>query len=400
MSNLWKIIGKTLLTLAIVLVAVNITCSVRIHADNGETVRVSSSKELKAAMNNTAVGTIIFRTQKYMTLTIKNNKAAAEKFLIIDAPNASITNKAVFAGINIINANSYTESVSGNKISLSNVWIKDGFTVSKNKKVNSLEIYSNYFSSPFYTLRKGAKIKSVTLIYTGETAPIESTYDATKRQLTMEYTNPFGYEQKNEITLDKRGQMINIKNLGDDLIELACDDIYTYDSNGNILSVTGLADFGDVVKNVYTGNKLQKKEVWNGVNDYTYDDNGRLIHSEFHGEQDSDGISYPINRIMDYKYDKKGRLLYEKYEDVESEYVVEISYTYNPKGFRTGYKEIITSQERDYSDPDFKRYTSVTESTFTYKYNKAGDLIMEKLVSGDDTKITKYKYDELGELIG
>ena len=85
MSNLWKIIGKTLLTLAIVLVAVNITCSVRIHADNGETVRVSSSKELKAAMNNTAVGTIIFRTQKYMTLTIKNNKAAAEKFLIIDA---------------------------------------------------------------------------------------------------------------------------------------------------------------------------------------------------------------------------------------------------------------------------------------------------------------------------
>lgn len=384
--------------LAIVLVAVNIICSVRAHADNGATDRVSSSKELKAAMNNADVGTIIFRTQKYMTLTIKNNKAAAEKFLIIDAPNASITNKAVFAGINIINANSYTESVSENKISLSNVWIKDGFTVSKNKKVKSLKIYSDYFSSPFYTLRKGAKIKSVTLIYTGETAPIESTYDAAKRQLIMEYINPYGYEQKNEITLDKRGQMISIKNLGDDLIELACDDTYTYDSNGNILSVTGLQDFCDV-KNTYSGNTLKKKEVWNGANDYTYDDKGQMIRAEFHGEQDSDGISYPINRIMDYKYDKKGRLVYQKFDDVESEYVIEVSYTYNSKGFRTGFKEITTSQERDYSDSDFKRYTSVTESIYTYKYNKAGDLIMEKIVSGDDTEITEYKYDELGELI-
>ena len=97
----FKNLGKIIMALAVVICAVVIANGVRVHADNGETVRVTNAKELTAAMKNAEVGTIILRTQVYQTITIKANKASKNQFLIIDAPNTVITNKAVFANINI-----------------------------------------------------------------------------------------------------------------------------------------------------------------------------------------------------------------------------------------------------------------------------------------------------------
>ena len=88
----FRTFGKLFMALAVVLFAVIAINTIRVKADNGETVRVSTAKELKAAMKNAEVGTIIFRTKAYQTVTIKSDKAAKSKSLIIDAPNTSFTN--------------------------------------------------------------------------------------------------------------------------------------------------------------------------------------------------------------------------------------------------------------------------------------------------------------------
>ena len=59
------------------------------------------------------------------------------------------------------------------------------------------------------------------------------------------------------------------------------------------------------------------------------------------------------------------------------------SYTYNSKGFITG----------------FYRNSSGYEEHYTYKYNKSGDKIKTVLKSEGTTKTYKYKYNELGEVI-
>ena len=53
---------KILLMFAVVIIAMAFV-KVPVNADTGKTVRVSSAKQLKAAMKNSEVGTIIFRTE-------------------------------------------------------------------------------------------------------------------------------------------------------------------------------------------------------------------------------------------------------------------------------------------------------------------------------------------------
>ena len=48
----FKNLGKIIMALAVVICAVVIANGVRVHADNGETVRVTNAKELTAAMKH------------------------------------------------------------------------------------------------------------------------------------------------------------------------------------------------------------------------------------------------------------------------------------------------------------------------------------------------------------
>ena len=128
-----KTLGMLLVVVAIVSSVLIIYGNISVYADNGETVRVSTEKQLKAAIKNADVGTIIFRTNAYINVKIKADENAKSKSLVIDAPHVNFTNKAVFSDINIYSANKYIESVSGNRISLSDSHITDGFFVSKKK---------------------------------------------------------------------------------------------------------------------------------------------------------------------------------------------------------------------------------------------------------------------------
>ena len=92
---------KTLTLLAMAIIALVMITRVQVRADDGKTVRVSTAKQLKAAMKDPEIGVIILRTQAYLDLTIKQTEAAKNKILIIDTPQAKITNKAVFVEIQI-----------------------------------------------------------------------------------------------------------------------------------------------------------------------------------------------------------------------------------------------------------------------------------------------------------
>ena len=387
-KKLFKSLGKLIAVLAVALTVIVIAGGVRVHADNGETVRVSTAKELKAAIKNADVGTIIFRTKAFLNVTIKADKAAKGKSLIIDAENAVITNKAVFADINIYSAKQYIESVSGNNISLSDAYMTDGLIVSKKKKVKSLTVYDSYDTFyTNYTIRKGAKISAIEWIYAGDESPVKSKYNKDKKQLTIEYTND-GCEHSYTAKFDKDGRMTKITSESN-WPEYNYIESTTYDSNGNAVKYTGEENSsGNYTTEItYSGDKMIKSvykgDYESGTYTYTYDKKGNVIRAEFYGTGSVDGDSYESASVWDYEYDKKGRLTYDRWEDPEYGNFYESSYTYNSKGFMT----------------ETFNNSSGSESVYKYKYNKAGDLVERKYSSEGFKETNSYEYDELGELL-
>ena len=383
-----KKVGMLFAIAALILTAVIIRGSIRVFADNGETVRVSTAKQLKAAIKRADVGTIIFRTEAYINVTIKADENAKTKSLIIDAPNVNFTNKAVFSDIKIRSAKKYIESVSGNRISIYDNDILDGFFVSKKKKVKKLTILNSYgeFRNN-YTLRKGAKIEELELIYTGEFYPVKSSYDKSKRQLTIE-----GFYYDDDciyiIKLDKNGRMVSI-DCESDSQESYYSELFSYDSNGNLVRIIGTDNmYGKFTKEItYSGN-LEQKSIYKGEYESTvyissYDENGRLAHREFTGEDSSYGEILVYSSINVFEYDKNGRLIYDRWDSVEGDTFYETSYTYNSKGFLTMLYD----------------NSSGSVTVYEYKYNKAGSMI-EFTQKFDGQKETQtYEYDELGDLI-
>ena len=342
-------IKKLFAVLAIVLTVMLICVPDRVQAASGKTVTVSSAKKLKSAMKKSNVGTIIFKTDAFGTLTIKNVKTAGDKKLIIDAENTDVTNKAVFAEIEIKGAKSYTEAVSGNNINLTGYidGDREGFCIAKKKTVESLKIYSDYFSSPKYTLRKGAKIKALTLIYDKGSALVESSFNAAKRQLTLKFDNAYDCYQSYVIKLDKYGRETAIK-CDSDGVEFYCDYTFKYDTNGNLTEWAGDSNMDPgLTKYTYSGDRLVKVESYGfaeSVIEYEYDSKGNLLKSFNHVDDSIDGQPFVSEHIEEYRYDDKGRVIYEKWEDYYSDgsnpeltrtYLREYEYTYDSKGNRT-----------------------------------------------------------------
>lgn len=383
-----KKVGMLFAIAALILTAVIIRGSIRVFADNGETVRVSTAKQLKAAIKRADVGTIIFRTEAYINVTIKADENAKTKSLIIDAPNVNFTNKAVFSDIKIRSAKKYIESVSGNRISIYDNDILDGFFVSKKKKVKKLTILNSYgeFRNN-YTLRKGAKIEELELIYTGEFYPVKSSYDKSKRQLTIE-----GFYYDDDciyiIKLDKNGRMVSI-DCESDSQETYYSELFSYDSNGNLIRIIGTDNmYGKFTKEItYSGN-LEQKSIYKGEYESTvyissYDENGRLAHREFTGEDSSDGEILVYSSINVFEYDKNGRLIYDRWDSVEGDTFYETSYTYNSKGFLTMLYD----------------NSSGSVTVYEYKYNKAGSMIEFTQKFDGQNETQTYEYDEFGDLI-
>ena len=382
--------GKIVLTFVLILFAVIAAGRVNVYADGGEMVRVSTVKQLKKAMKNPDVGVIILRTEAYTNITINPVKGSEEKFITIDAPNANITNKAVFAGISIGVVKSYTECASGNKIAIDGFVEKD-FVVAKKKQLESLTYIEASFAYPEYILRKGAKLNNLVLIYTGNDATEEFTYDAKKRLLTLE-TTAFDFDCAYVIKLDKSGRMVkNTCTIG--CVEFAHDYTFKYDKNGNLIKVSGRDNENGVftTTNTYENNLLTNMNFVNtsftalsGETRNTYDENGYLIHKDYHGIDSIDDQIFETGYSSDYMYDEKGRLLWMYHEDADTNYTYEMVNTYNSKGFLTETYE----------------NNGGGETVAKYKYSKAGDMIRMEYKSESGTQIYEYKYNEYGDLKG
>ena len=390
MSKALKNCGKLFLVLVMILASIWFVKSQNIHAAEGKTVRVSTAKQLKKAMKNPDVGTIILRTEAYLTITVKPEEAAREKFLIIDSKNVDLKNKAVFSGIEIQAVNRYTESVSGNKIRITG-YLDDqinGFIVSGKKQVKSLTLeYSrNYY--PGYVVRKGAKIEELVLVMNDQGAPAKLVLNAQNKTVTHNLKNQYGYYEKYKITIDKKGRISHAV-CESDGVEFAYDYVYKYDKAGNLVSISGRSNEEGDFTDTYTysdGNPVKRVlDDWDLFKyDYEYDSKGNLVHSVYFAEYSMDGQTSSSTDVCEYKYDENNRLTYKRKDNTDKDYFDEYSYTYDDKGFLT------EEYHNEYGLEFFKTYT----------YNKYGDMTAVKITSDGETVVNKLKYDKLGNLIG
>lgn len=376
----FKSLAMTACALVLVLFAVLFVSTVPAKADTGKTVRVSTVKELKSAMKKSGVGTIIFRTKAYLTVGIPNSKKTAGKELIIDAPNCVITNKAKFLNINILKAASYTEAVSGNLITLTGQFID--FTVAKKKSVEELTLCDPPLpdGNLGYTLRKGAKIKSLQLLYTQYEEPQWSEYNAKKRTVTHSFKNRYEIDETYIYKLDKYGRVISTQNPHP---EFGSYTTFKYDKNGNLITTASEDARGYIVETftydskgrALTSLSTEDDEFFN-KSTYTYDAKGRMTGLEF---EEAGGYKASETNT----YDSKGLLL--SSVSASSDHTSKNVYYYDANGLRI----------KTESTVDGKKST-----TYEYEYNKRGDLLKETWISTANTKMVYgYYYDELGELI-
>lgn len=372
--------GKTLLMSILVLIVVVFANRVPVSADYDVTVRVSTAKQLAAAIKNDKVETIILRTEADISITIKSNKDAYKKSLIIDAPRVHITNKAKFYTIIIQDANEYIENANNNVISLD---ADCNFTVAAKKTVKELTIYNpiNMEGALGYSVKKGGKIETINIRYTKNGDSIYQ-FNADLKQAIIKYTDTYGTEHNNLYTFDKYGRLTNVKDL---LGDFGPDVTFKYNNNGSLASIIEITGRGEQVTiynynskgyltDTYTecdGDLLSKQVI-------TRDSKGRILNINFYSSENG---KEPIASTS-YEYDKKGRII--KYSAIgDSGYYV--SYKYNSKGFVTQTKT---------------EYNGQLMSVEKMKYNKNGDMTQKTTINDTGDKyIMKYTYDELGELM-
>jgi hypothetical protein len=406
MKKTTKTVICSLLLVLSLIVPVFLSETVETEAASGKTIRVATEKKLKTALKNKKVDTIVFRSSTYKAITISSTKAKAKQ-IVIDAPNAEITNTAKFKKVELINAKKYTEAVSGNTIEAYN---GDVLVVAAGIKVKKLILSEPKYAN--YTILKNASIKSVVMADDGH----KSTFDKKTRTLVFDtigiwYSFDPDYYGTEEglvteefplhytAVLDKSGRILEstYKGWADDYR-----DEYKYDKNGNCIEHKrynlGYVEAPELVtyyEYVYEGNRVV--EVLDHHFDpdtvickYAYDKNGRLTGSSESGSYYSEDNSYT--------YDKNGLLvlsittkMWFENESLSSRKSWKNTYTYDKNG-------CLIKQEDDYTDEHFSRL-------YTYEYDKAGNMIhsVETTITymGDGTMESEpferwFEYDSLG----
>lgn len=352
------------------------------EAKQKKTVRVSTEEELNKAVKDSDVGTIIFRTQAYISITIKENKKAASKFLIVDAPNAVITNNAVFSYIYILKADGFLEKASGNSYELSTAQRID-FVIGKNATVNKLTFVNmDEISFTDYSIAKGGKLKELCFAANGVDMPVYSEFNSKKRTVCFRYKSGFGREMVVEYKVDKSGRIIS-KYCDDS--DFGCDYSYEYDSKGNLLRVISRSGKDEIITEYTYDSEArlisEKRTIDTDVSEtrYEYDKKGNRIKTEY----------FDNGTVTDYSaatYDKYGKMLTYEYAYPGSK--TTYTYKYDKNGFLVSLKYIQS-----------KKSQSDSASTTTYKYNKAGDLI-KSVCEYDGGKYEEtFKYDKYGNAV-
>ena len=395
MKKTLSVLSKVLLTVALVLMTFLLTGNIETKADTVDdsykTVRVSSSKQLKKALDDPSVDTIIFRTFKRTSLTIKANDNAKDKLIIIDAPNASIENKALFGEIQLVSISSYVENVSGNAIGVLRPSGIRSFKVAKKKTVEAIfYVTDSVFDQNLncYTLRKGAKVNNVWLSTYG-TESESSDYDEKNRVFSLKYTDSDGNARSYKLKLDKRGRIVSF--ISDATYNF--DYNYKYDKNGNTTLIYGSDDDdGNITfEKSYDGLFILKEDFESDVKKYgyaySYDDKGyKYPYKVDSYEASAEGeVAYSTY----YTYDSKGRIL-TKIEDYGEGNFYKTVTDYNSKGFMVKETSYCCTEDGEQAGESY---------IVSYEYNKAGDMISMTRLEGDQQYMEHYIYDDYGTLV-
>ena len=102
-----------------------------------KTVTVTNQKQLEAAIKNGATK-ITIKTAKNVKITIPASKNAAKATIVVDAKNATITNKATVKGLTVKDAKAFTESGKNNDIKITDT--KLTVTVAKASKGAEIQV--------------------------------------------------------------------------------------------------------------------------------------------------------------------------------------------------------------------------------------------------------------------
>ena len=401
MKKIFSNLPKILLAMMFVLAGVLVLGNTRIKADeldnDGKVVRVSTIKQLNKAINDPDVSTIFFKTMEKSNFTIKANKNAADKRLIINTSNANITNRAVFAEIDIQAVGYYIEKASGNFYVIENPSNIYQFVVAKHKTVSGIALLSNTTfneSYAFYKLRKGAKVEKVVISYYTDIdnpdADIVGVYDESKNEISLDYTDMDGAERSYTFKLDKRGRITKMTSQA----TFNFDYTFKYNKNGYMVKTSGYDDDDGnfTLTYKYDGYYIQDQKFEGDFRTYEYTysfEKGagytqpyEVTYSYSSAEDGESGY------VKNYLYDEKGRekscitdflngMKMESITEIDSNYVVKITYTfYTDDGEQYGDSEIVT-----------------------YEFNKAGDLINMISTYGDEVNSITYEDDEYGTLI-
>lgn len=208
----------------------------------------------------------------------------------------------------------------------------------------------------------------------GDTTPVEYTYDNTGRILTQKVgtQNPSvtGY------TYDSRG------NLTRETDALGNYESYTYDIAGNVKTSTDKN--GNVTNNIYDIFGLTQSTT-TGTNDtfekyiYEYNPIGQQITVK---KSTTENV---FDDIINYTYDEFGRVTNIDNQDLSSESVIdngyEVNYTYDANSNVTA-TTIVDDDE-------------ITLESITYQYNKLNLLTQADM----DGKILTYTYDNVGNML-
>lgn len=102
-----------------------------------KTVTVSTQKQLDKALKDGFSGTIVIKTQKSIKLTVKSGNYK-KTTLKVNAPKATITNKATFSTIKVTDAKKVMEQGKGNKYQIADK--KLDLAVSSKASVSSVNV--------------------------------------------------------------------------------------------------------------------------------------------------------------------------------------------------------------------------------------------------------------------
>ena len=98
--------------------------SVPVSAAKSSEVVVKTKKQLINAMEKKSAATIIFRTNKKTKFTIPAKEYSVNKKLVMEAPKAVVTNKALFKTITLKSSDSFNERGKDNSLYIKGVmWL-------------------------------------------------------------------------------------------------------------------------------------------------------------------------------------------------------------------------------------------------------------------------------------